>query len=61
MAENMWLEIPELLVASPGSGNRRARRIKEGDTDVSGRLDDGRWRKSGAARVRVGLGTAAAA
>jgi hypothetical protein len=61
MAENMRLEIPELLVASPGSGNRRARRIKEGDTGGSGWLDDGRWRKGGVARVRVGLRTAAAA
>jgi hypothetical protein len=61
MAENMRLEIPELLVASPCSGDRRARRIKEGDTGGSGWLGDGRWRKGGAAGVQVGLGTAATA
>jgi hypothetical protein len=54
VAENVRLEISELLVASPCSGNQRARRIGEWDTGGGAWLDDGRRRKGGAARVRVG-------
>jgi hypothetical protein len=54
VAENVRLEIPELLAASPCSENWRARRIGEGNTGGGAWLGDGRRRKGGAARVRVG-------
>jgi hypothetical protein len=54
VAEIVRLKIPELLVASPCSGNRRARLIGEGDTGGGAWLGDGRRCKGGTARVRVG-------
>jgi hypothetical protein len=50
VAKKVRLEILELLVASPCSGNRRVQRIGEGDIGGGARLG------GGARAARLGLG-----